>query len=167
MQYLSGITQRKTLLLACAMILAGCGILGWSLVGRPATIEAAAPQHEGVEDDGAPFDETGFASAEPVEEMATAQATTEPAMLVYVSGAVRAPDVYRLPADARVKDVVLAAGGFAAVVSVWARLHAPTPSTSTAAHAAAASGWIFILRTSVLLGPRAMRVCAAGIGHRL
>ena len=113
MQYLSGITQRKTLLLACAMILAGCGILGWSLVGRPATIEAAAPQHEGVEDDGAPFDETGFASAEPVEEMATAQATTEPAMLVYVSGAVRAPDVYRLPADARVKDVVLAAGGFA------------------------------------------------------
>lgn len=111
MQYLSGITQRKTLLLACVMILAGCGILGWSLVSRPATIEAAA-QHNDAENDSAPFDEASFA-AEPVEEAATAQATAEPAMLVYVSGAVRAPDVYQLPPDARVKDVVLAAGGFA------------------------------------------------------
>jgi competence protein ComEA len=34
-------------------------------------------------------------------------------MLVYVSGAVRAPDVYWLRPDARVKDVVVAAGGFA------------------------------------------------------
>jgi competence protein ComEA len=30
---------------------------------------------------------------------------------VYISGAVGAPDVYELPSDARIKDLVLAAGG--------------------------------------------------------
>jgi competence protein ComEA len=34
-------------------------------------------------------------------------------VIVYISGAVKAPDVYELPADARVKDLVLAAGGLA------------------------------------------------------
>lgn len=37
--------------------------------------------------------------------------TALPLVLVYISGAVMAPDVYALPADARVKDLVLAAGG--------------------------------------------------------
>lgn len=32
--------------------------------------------------------------------------------VIYVTGAIVAPDVYQLPADARVKDLVLAAGGF-------------------------------------------------------
>ncbi len=36
-----------------------------------------------------------------------------PPVIVYISGAVRQPDVYELPHDARIKDVVLAAGGFA------------------------------------------------------
>jgi competence protein ComEA len=35
-------------------------------------------------------------------------------VIVYVSGAVGAPDVYELPLDARVKDLVLAAGGLTA-----------------------------------------------------
>lgn len=33
-------------------------------------------------------------------------------VVVYISGAVAQPDVYTLPADARVKDLVVAAGGF-------------------------------------------------------
>jgi len=35
-----------------------------------------------------------------------------PPVIVYISGAVRQPDVYELPHNARVKDVVVAAGGF-------------------------------------------------------
>jgi competence protein ComEA len=35
-------------------------------------------------------------------------------VVVYVSGAVRAPDVYELPSEARIKDLVLAAGGLTA-----------------------------------------------------
>jgi len=35
-------------------------------------------------------------------------------VIVYVSGAVSAPDVYELPLDARIKDLVLAAGGLTA-----------------------------------------------------
>lgn len=45
----------------------------------------------------------------------TPQATPTPQdVVVYISGAVQQPDVYALPYDARVKDVVLAAGGFLA-----------------------------------------------------
>jgi len=35
-------------------------------------------------------------------------------VIVYISGAVRAPDVYELPSEARIKDLVLAAGGLTA-----------------------------------------------------
>jgi len=35
-------------------------------------------------------------------------------VIVYISGAVGAPDVYELPADARIKDLILAAGGLTA-----------------------------------------------------
>lgn len=43
----------------------------------------------------------------------TEHTTNAPYVIVYISGGVARPDVYRLPADARIKDVVLAAGGFA------------------------------------------------------
>jgi competence protein ComEA len=39
-------------------------------------------------------------------------------VIVYVSGAVSAPDVYELPLDARIKDLVLAAGGLTADADV-------------------------------------------------
>lgn len=47
------------------------------------------------------------ANTEPVAE-------AEPVIVAYISGAVQAPDVYTLPATARVKDLVVAAGGLTA-----------------------------------------------------
>jgi competence protein ComEA len=44
----------------------------------------------------------------------TATPTAPRTVIAYVSGAVSAPDVYVLPLDARVKDLVLAAGGLTA-----------------------------------------------------
>jgi competence protein ComEA len=54
-----------------------------------------------------PLDTTVEVDA-PVEQIPTTPAT----LIVYVTGAVVAPDVYRLPAGARLKDLVVAAGGF-------------------------------------------------------
>lgn len=42
----------------------------------------------------------------------TAEQAPDEQVIVYVSGAVRAPDVYQLPKAARIKDLILAAGGF-------------------------------------------------------
>ena len=48
----------------------------------------------------------------------TSRSTDTPSLpntvIVYISGAVGAPDVYELPRDARIKDLVLAAGGLTA-----------------------------------------------------
>ena len=46
-------------------------------------------------------------------ETSAPQETAQPPLIVYVSGAVNAPDVYILSPDARTKDAILAAGGFA------------------------------------------------------
>lgn len=113
MHYIQGWAQRKTLLVAVVAFALGSIVIIWTLVGslsdRPAT--RVAPQQA--------FEpETAFADLPELEqEEELPQATTLPAekaVIVYISGAVLAPDVYRLPAEARVKDVVVAAGGFAA-----------------------------------------------------
>jgi len=58
---------------------------------------------------------------EPIDVLADADVPNAPAstdtpkppstVIVYISGAVRTPDVYELPSEARIKDLVLAAGG--------------------------------------------------------
>ena len=56
-----------------------------------------------------------FAEAEdtfgPPEEDVVPPPTPAPNIVAYISGAVRAPDVYTLPPEARIKDLVMAAGG--------------------------------------------------------
>lgn len=49
--------------------------------------------------------------AQPAQPETPAPIPTPASVVVYISGAVLSPDVYELPADARVKDVVMAAGG--------------------------------------------------------
>jgi len=71
-------------------------------------------------------------------------------VIVYISGAVSAPDVYELPIDARVKDLVLAAGGLSADADLEqvnlaerlkdsAHVHVPRRGESAAAEPAAAT----------------------------
>lgn len=100
MQYLRGLARHR-LALAAIAFLAGVIVLTWSWLGRPATVEP-------------PADQSAFVLAPEQDEPIAASETTLPAaeaVVAYVSGAVRSPDVYQLPADGRIKDLVLAAGG--------------------------------------------------------
>lgn len=88
------------LVAATACFVLGAVVLGLGFVPRA---PAAAP---------ATLDDEGLAGFEDVLPEAAAGSPAE--LVVYVTGAVAQPEVYQLPAGARVKDVVTAAGGFRA-----------------------------------------------------
>jgi competence protein ComEA len=105
MEQIAALARRPALVLAAAAVVVGMGLLAASaglLGGQP----DAAPAEGGLADLGLADETLGAEGA------AGEDAPGE--VIVYVSGAVVAPDVYRLPAEARVKDLVLAAGGLAA-----------------------------------------------------
>ncbi len=114
MYQLLHIAQRKTLLLAIVLFALGIGLLGWRLLGRAdASVSMESPDAatetwdtDLPSADGEPLDGVNADASLPL-------ATPPPPLIVYVSGAVIAPDVYILPFDARTKDAILAAGGFA------------------------------------------------------
>jgi competence protein ComEA len=95
------------LVAAAACFALGAALLATSIVPRWAS-SAAVPA--AVADD--PLGDLDMFGPEPDEPLEPApQAEAAPELVVYVTGAVLAPDVYRLPAGARVKDAVAAAGG--------------------------------------------------------
>lgn len=89
------------------IVLALAGLLA---IGAGAYLAWNAKPLEPATPDEFAFDAGAFAEA-PLLEPEPAVPTAVPTVLVYISGAVAHPDVYALPADARVKDLVLAAGG--------------------------------------------------------
>jgi competence protein ComEA len=96
--------RRPRLLAAMACVIIGVAVI----VGGPALRQVMTQPTP------TPADDLG---ASPLDlptnpEPTVALASPAPSdLIVYVSGAVAAPDVYRLPDGARVKDAVLAAGG--------------------------------------------------------
>lgn len=116
MQQISGLFRRRALLAALIAFGTGTIIIAWVVIG--AFTQAAPPATAAVE---LPFEElpaedVGLemlpAEGEPDGQPQPQDRSEPDSVVVYVSGAVRAPDVYRLPADARVKDLIVAAGGF-------------------------------------------------------
>ncbi len=116
--------RRPTVLAALACALVGLMLLFFGPAIR-ATLGASPPPALVA----APDDLlTTLAAPDPL--VAPAKAPPAPAApaeaVVYISGAVARPDVYRLPGDARVKDVVVAAGGLSpAAAAAQINLAAP------------------------------------------
>lgn len=106
MPTIAELMRRKMLVAAAAAFAAGVVLIVRSFVLAAPTPQ---PSPEPAALDVLAGDELGLLDGAGLEE-APAPADGAP-IVVYVSGAVAAPDVYSLPAEARVKDLVLAAGG--------------------------------------------------------
>jgi competence protein ComEA len=111
MRQIRALAQRKLLLLAAGIVVLGSILIAWPFLRS----NARAPVLEPIEvqdDDPFALSTTPLDTepGRPPQPGSSATATAAYA-IVHISGAVLHPEVYRLPAEARVKDVVLAAGG--------------------------------------------------------
>lgn len=106
MQHFPPWMRQRGMLMATAGLIIGVTLVAITLTGwsnQPAPAPAAEDGLlDSLEDSAPETPQAGRATAAPA------------SIVVYVSGAVRQPDVYELPAEARVKDLVRSAGGFSA-----------------------------------------------------
>ncbi len=105
--------RRPTILVALGMVGLGAALL-WPHISTFVTSPSRAVEPQGLALHSMGTELLVRPDPRPVSAPSDPVAMTEPAsVVVYISGAVAHPDVYVLPHDARVKDVVVAAGGFA------------------------------------------------------
>ena len=108
MQQLRDWASNKRSLVTVLCFALGGIIIMWTLVGARA--QAAANSGSTLDE---PIDL--IADANPTNQaIPTDPPDTPSTVIVYISGAVHAPDVYELPSEARIKDLVVAAGGLTA-----------------------------------------------------
>ena len=98
----------RVLIVACFALSTIAFTLAWLVPNAPTSVESEAQLQE--QSDAPIGDEAGLLSAPRSTDTPNIPST----VIVYISGAVGAPDVYELPLDARIKDLVLAAGGLTA-----------------------------------------------------
>jgi competence protein ComEA len=150
MEQIKALARPKYLFAAVAIVLGI--IVSWPLLmskGAQEPLPEAIELQDGdlLELDASTLDNEPAASQQP-------DARTTPIaeyVIVYISGAVLHPDVYQLPPDARVKDVVLAAGGLtedaaaeqinlAERIADAQHIHIPSQNEAAAAPAAEPAG---------------------------
>jgi competence protein ComEA len=113
MRQIQSLAQNKKLLGAALAVILGIAVLGFWFLNRSTSTPPSAETDTLANDQAAAFEEMAPEMELP-EAKAKLNSTPIPAdVIVYISGAVQQPDVYQVPAVARVKDVVLAAGGLA------------------------------------------------------
>lgn len=101
--------ERWRLATASILILVAILLAAWTFIGRDSVAAPAVDtpaDEQGVFVDSLPSGDTATPEQAP-----ETQPTPAAFAVVYISGAIQHPDVYQVPANARVKDVVLAAGG--------------------------------------------------------
>ncbi len=96
----------RVLIVFCFALSAIAFTLAWLGSSAPTSVDRAPQLQE-------PIDAPTNADL-PSAPRSTATPSLPSTVIVYISGAVGVPDVYELPLDARIKDLVLAAGGLTA-----------------------------------------------------
>lgn len=107
--------KRPTLLAALVCAIVGLALLGLRFVSPTADQTAAEEDALSLFNSDQPADGllTAPDSGPPARQPTPAPQPTATPIVVYISGAVVHVDAYELPPDARVKDLILAAGGLA------------------------------------------------------
>lgn len=107
MHYISAWGRHKMALFAALLII--IGILVMVITQRSEPEDMSEDSLVQAEESLDSFATNSFTEAAP-----PTPAPTDIPTVVYVSGAVQQPEVYALPANARIKDLIVAAGGFTA-----------------------------------------------------